>query len=102
VLNSAMHTQPLTSACGARRLRAQMAFQGTLYITDKHTCFDVEEHGRKLPITLEHSLVRAPLPANTAHCRSFRRAGPPSSPARRPPFLTTATRLRLDRTAYAC
>mmetsp|Transcript_30631 Transcript_30631/g.57693 ORF Transcript_30631/g.57693 Transcript_30631/m.57693 type:complete len:368 (+) Transcript_30631:94-1197(+) len=35
----------------------QMAFEGTLYITDKHTCFDVEEQGRKLPITLEHAAV---------------------------------------------
>lgn len=39
-------------------LGKQMAFEGTLYITDKHTCFDVEEQGRKLPITLEHAAVR--------------------------------------------
>mmetsp|Transcript_10180 Transcript_10180/g.11928 ORF Transcript_10180/g.11928 Transcript_10180/m.11928 type:complete len:411 (-) Transcript_10180:553-1785(-) len=35
----------------------QMAFQGTLYITDKHTCFNVEERGRKLPIIVEHATV---------------------------------------------
>ena len=32
----------------------QMAFEGTLYVTDKHTCFQVEERGRKLPIKLPH------------------------------------------------
>ena len=26
----------------------QMAFQGTLYITDMHTCFSVEERNRKV------------------------------------------------------
>eukprot|EP00976_Prorocentrum_cordatum_P116878 1196226-Prorocentrum_minimum.AAC.1 len=35
----------------------QMAFQGTLYITDKHTCFNVEENDRRLPIVLEHKQV---------------------------------------------
>ena len=36
-----------------------MAFQGTLYITDKHACFNVEEKGRKLPISIPHtSLTR--------------------------------------------
>ncbi|KAG2446789.1 hypothetical protein HYH02_008349 [Chlamydomonas schloesseri] len=35
----------------------QMAFQGTLYVTDKHTCFSVEERGRKLPFKVPHSAV---------------------------------------------
>ena len=34
-----------------------MAFQGTLYITDKSTCFTVEERGRKLPFKVPHSTV---------------------------------------------
>lgn len=38
----------------------QMAFQGTLYITDRHTCFSVEERGRKLPFKVDHTqTVRA-------------------------------------------
>ncbi len=36
---------------------AQMAFQGTLYITDRHTCFVVEERGRKVPFKVPHSQV---------------------------------------------
>mmetsp|Transcript_31692 Transcript_31692/g.70450 ORF Transcript_31692/g.70450 Transcript_31692/m.70450 type:complete len:365 (-) Transcript_31692:731-1825(-) len=35
----------------------QMAFQGTMYITDKHTCFSVEERGRKLPFKVPHTQV---------------------------------------------
>lgn len=35
----------------------QMAFQGTLYITDKHTCFSVEERGRKLPFKVAHASI---------------------------------------------
>eukprot|EP00192_Tetraselmis_astigmatica_P000021 CAMPEP_0117677150 /NCGR_PEP_ID=MMETSP0804-20121206/16590_1 /TAXON_ID=1074897 /ORGANISM="Tetraselmis astigmatica, Strain CCMP880" /LENGTH=342 /DNA_ID=CAMNT_0005486411 /DNA_START=125 /DNA_END=1153 /DNA_ORIENTATION=+ len=35
----------------------QMAFQGTLYITDRHTCFTVEERGRKLPFKVLHAEV---------------------------------------------
>ncbi|KAG2435329.1 hypothetical protein HXX76_007403 [Chlamydomonas incerta] len=35
----------------------QMAFQGTLYVTDRHTCFSVEERGRKLPFKVPHSAV---------------------------------------------
>uniref|UniRef100_A0A061QPF5 GRAM domain-containing protein n=1 Tax=Tetraselmis sp. GSL018 TaxID=582737 RepID=A0A061QPF5_9CHLO len=37
----------------------QMAFQGTLYITDQHTCFTVEERGRKLPFKVSHKEVKA-------------------------------------------
>ncbi|KAG2483319.1 hypothetical protein HYH03_017820 [Edaphochlamys debaryana] len=38
----------------------QMAFQGTLYVTDRHTCFSVEERGRKLPFKVPHtSITRA-------------------------------------------
>ncbi|GIL83474.1 hypothetical protein Vretimale_11171 [Volvox reticuliferus] len=35
----------------------QLAFQGTLYVTDRHTCFCVEERGRKAPFKVPHSLV---------------------------------------------
>ena len=35
----------------------QMAFQGTLYITDRHTCFSIEERNRKLPLKIPHSLI---------------------------------------------
>ncbi|MEW5297895.1 MAG: hypothetical protein WDW36_001073 [Sanguina aurantia] len=35
----------------------QMAFQGTLYITDRHTAFSVEERGRKLPFKVAFSQV---------------------------------------------
>ncbi|KXZ42738.1 hypothetical protein GPECTOR_121g438 [Gonium pectorale] len=35
----------------------QMAFQGTLYVTDRHTCFSVEERGRKVPFKVPHSAV---------------------------------------------
>jgi hypothetical protein len=34
-----------------------MAFQGTLFITDRHTCFNVEENDRRLPIVLPHKSV---------------------------------------------
>lgn len=38
----------------------QMAFQGTMYITDKHTCFSVEERARKLPFKILHTdIVKA-------------------------------------------
>ena len=33
----------------------QMAFAGTLYVTDKHACFNVEERGRKLPVCVAHA-----------------------------------------------
>lgn len=33
----------------------QMAFQGTLYITDKHTCFTVEERNKKVPFKVRYS-----------------------------------------------
>lgn len=35
----------------------QMAFQGTLYITDRHTCFSVEERNRKMPFKVPHSQI---------------------------------------------
>ncbi|GIL53166.1 hypothetical protein Vafri_8847 [Volvox africanus] len=35
----------------------QLAFQGTLYVTDRHTCYCVEERGRKAPFKVPHSLV---------------------------------------------
>lgn len=35
----------------------QMAFQGTLYILGKHTCFSAAERGRNLPIILEHAQI---------------------------------------------
>ena len=35
----------------------QMAFQGTLYITDRHTCFSIEERNRKLPFKIAHSSI---------------------------------------------
>lgn len=35
----------------------QMAFQGTLYVTDRHTAFSVEERGRKLPFKVAHGQV---------------------------------------------
>ena len=35
----------------------QMAFAGTLYITDAHTCFIVQEGGRQLPVALTHSQI---------------------------------------------
>ena len=35
----------------------QMAFQGTLYITDQHTCFSVEERNRKVPFKIPHSEI---------------------------------------------
>ncbi|GFR49492.1 hypothetical protein Agub_g11431 [Astrephomene gubernaculifera] len=35
----------------------QMSFQGTLYVTDRHTCFCVEERGRKIPFKVPHSQV---------------------------------------------
>lgn len=27
-----------------------MAFQGTMYLTDRHMCFSIEERGKQLPI----------------------------------------------------
>ncbi|KAL6753747.1 hypothetical protein V8C86DRAFT_2720355 [Haematococcus lacustris] len=30
----------------------QMAFQGSLYVTEKHVCFSVEERGRQLPLKI--------------------------------------------------
>jgi hypothetical protein len=44
----------------------QMAFQGTLYITDRHTCFTVEERGRKLPFKV-HSPTCACLCRGREH-----------------------------------
>ncbi|GLC33731.1 hypothetical protein PLESTB_000109800 [Pleodorina starrii] len=35
----------------------QLAFQGTLYVTDRHTCYCVEERGRKAPFKVPHNLV---------------------------------------------
>ncbi|GFH14151.1 GRAM domain-containing protein [Haematococcus lacustris] len=29
-----------------------MAFQGSLYVTEKHVCFSVEERGRQLPLKI--------------------------------------------------
>ncbi|KAK3262642.1 hypothetical protein CYMTET_28509 [Cymbomonas tetramitiformis] len=34
-----------------------MAFQGTLYILGKYTCFSAAERGRNLPIILEHAQI---------------------------------------------
>lgn len=44
-----------TYSCGHNSVTPaiQMAFQGTLYITDRHTAFTVEERGRKLPFKVE-------------------------------------------------
>eukprot|EP00898_Chlorokybus_atmophyticus_P004636 jgi/Chlat1/5173/Chrsp33S05146 len=39
----------------------QMAFQGTLYISDKHVCFHIEERGRRLPVVVEHAQVTSVL-----------------------------------------
>ncbi|GAX73145.1 hypothetical protein CEUSTIGMA_g598.t1 [Chlamydomonas eustigma] len=36
----------------------QMAFQGTLYITDAHTCFSVEERNRKVPFKISHADIK--------------------------------------------
>jgi hypothetical protein len=38
----------------------QMGFAGTLYITDSHTCFNVEETGKQLPVALTHAQARPP------------------------------------------
>lgn len=35
----------------------QMAFQGTLYITNKHACFSVEERNRRLPFKVPHCFI---------------------------------------------
>lgn len=35
----------------------QMGFAGTLYITDSHTCFNVEETGKQLPVALTHAQI---------------------------------------------
>ena len=35
-----------------------MAFQGTLYITDQHVCFTVEERSHTLPIKVQHRDVK--------------------------------------------
>ena len=35
----------------------QMAFAGTMYVTDRHTAFNVEERGRKLPLVVEHAQI---------------------------------------------
>ncbi len=45
----------------ARCLGAQMAFQGTLFVTDKHVCFSVEERGRKLPFKVCRATERQRL-----------------------------------------
>lgn len=38
--------------------RLQMAFQGTLYITDQHVCFTVEERSHTLPIKVQHRDIK--------------------------------------------
>jgi len=35
----------------------QMAFQGTMHLTDRHLCFSVEERGKQLPIKVPLSSI---------------------------------------------
>ena len=37
----------------------QMSFSGVLYITERHTCFALEERGQKVPVVVEHEAVAA-------------------------------------------
>lgn len=66
-----------------------MAFQGTLYITDQHVCFTVEERSHTLPIKVQHRDIKQvtrqrPQPkkgvrvgANAELCRWLLRAQTP-------------------------
>uniref|UniRef100_A0A7S3QPN5 Uncharacterized protein n=1 Tax=Dunaliella tertiolecta TaxID=3047 RepID=A0A7S3QPN5_DUNTE len=54
----AVHPTPCTPRTSRHAPHStQMAFQGTMHLTDKHLCFSVEERGKQLPIKVPLSSI---------------------------------------------